>query len=432
MSIPENAPAGLPLTRRSYNLASVWLHWIIAGLILFMVFLGWRLGDHDSMRLSRVNLHKSAGILILFLSFVRIGVRLAYKAPAEPPMPKWQLMAAKALHIGFYVVMIGMPLTGWAMVSTSPRDIPFFGLFNMPHLPVPQTHDTHELFENLHGLIAKLLIYGMIPLHVLAALKHQFVDKDEVVEHMVPGLEPRPLLNWRWIVPLGTVLLAVVLGYGLYRGTPEKSAPPPEGSSPPAMASAAAGAVSLAPSQVSAGSEASSASSPAAVTTWAVDKSATKITFATTFQGEAINGSFGSYTTAIAFDPEQLAKSHVKVAIDLASVSSGDKDRDTTLQSDSFFNTAATPKALFEAKSFSKTDATHFVAHGKLTLHGVTKSLDLPFSLTIRNGVADMKGSTALDRTAFGVGSGDYASTDTIPAGVKVDITLKAKAQPQK
>ena len=432
MSVPENAPSGSPLTRRSYVLASVCLHWIIAGLILFMVFLGWRLGDHDSLRVSRINLHKSVGILILLLSFVRIGVRLAYKAPAEPPMPKWQLVAAKALHVGFYVVMIGMPLTGWAMVSTSVRDIPFFGLFNMPHLPVPQTHDAHEVFENIHGLIAKLLIYGMIPLHVLAALKHQIVDKDEVVEHMVPGLEPRPLLNWRWIVPLGTILLAVVLGYGLYRGTPEKSAPPPEGSSPPAMASAVAGAVSSAAVQAPAAADTSSAAAPEAVTTWGVDKAASKIAFATSFQGEPINGSFSGYTAAIAFDPAQLDKSHVKVTIDLASVASGDNDRDTTLKSDSFFNIAATPKAVFEAKSFTKKDTTHFVAHGTLTLHGKSRAQELPFSLTIRNGVADMKGQATLDRTHFGVGSGDYAATDTIPAAVKVDITLKAKAQPLK
>ncbi|MBW8880959.1 MAG: cytochrome b, partial [Asticcacaulis sp.] len=190
MSVPENAPAHSPLTSAAYNRYSRWLHWLIAGLILFMIFLGWRIEDHDSMRLARVTLHKSIGISILLLSLIRIAVRVAYKAPAEPPMPKWQLLAAKALHLGFYVVMIGMPLTGWLMVSTSPRPIPFFGLFDWPHLPVPQDHETHELFETIHGLIAKLIIYFMIPLHVLAALKHQFVDKDEVVQHMVPGLTP--------------------------------------------------------------------------------------------------------------------------------------------------------------------------------------------------------------------------------------------------
>lgn len=424
----------------SYNRYSRWLHWTIAGLILFMVFLGWRLDPKDPHALGLFFWHKSIGILILLLSLVRIGVRLAYKAPPEPPMPQWQALAAKGLHLLFYVVMIGMPLSGWAMVSTSAREIPFFGIA-WPHLPVPQTHDTHEFFENIHGLVAKLLIYGMIPLHVLAALKHQFVDKDSLFEHMVPGLKSKPVVNWRWIVPLGVVVLAVGFAEGIYRGGPQKVDHAPEGSSPPAMASAAAEAVSSVASDASSAAGSSSSSSSAsssaasvteAVTEWTVDKAASKIAFATTFQGETINGSFGSYAAAIAFDPEQLAKSHVKVTIDLASVASGDNDRDGTLKGESFFNVAATPKAVFEAKSFSKTDATHFVAHGKLTLHGATEPLDLPFSLTIKNGAADMKGQATLDRTAFGVGSGDYASTDTIPAKVKVDITVKAKAQPRK
>jgi len=418
------------LSPHSYNVYSRWLHWIIAGLIIFMVFLGWRLDDHDSLRLSRINLHKSVGILILLLSIVRVVVRLMYKAPPEPPMPAWQAWAAKALHLLFYVAMIGMPLTGWAMVSSSVRDIPFF-MFHWPHLPVPR--DSHDTFEFMHNLGAKLLIYGMIPLHVAAALKHQFVDKDEVIEHMVPGLKPQPVVNWRWIVPLGVVALAVGFGQFLYRGTPQSGGERPSDSAPPAMASAAASEASSAVSSVSSAAASSvssaSSSSAAAVTQWTVDKAASKIGWSTTFQGEAINGAFGGYSAQIAFDPARLEQSHVKVSIDLASVASGDNDRDGTLKSDQFFNVASFPKAVYEASKFTKTDATHFVAHGKLSLHGVTKALDLPFSLTVRNGTADMNGAADLDRTAFSVGSGDYAKTDAIPAVVKVAITVKAKAE---
>lgn len=418
----------------SYNRYSRWLHWLIAGLILFMIFLGWRLGDHDSLRFSRVNLHKSVGITILLLSFVRIGFRLAYKAPPEPPMPAWQAMAAKALHLGFYVVMIGMPLTGWLMVSTSVRDIPFFGLFSWPHIPFlpttgPQAHVVHDFFEDFHGLIAKLIIYLMVPLHVVAALKHQFVDKDTVIQHMVPGLTPKPILNWRWIVPVGVVALAVGFGYGIYRGVPEaggehEGPPPAEGAAPSAETPA-----SEAPVSVAASSEASSTSSElAAVTTWNVDKSATKIAFSTTFSGEAINGAFSSYAAVIAFGAKQLDASHVKVTIDLTSVASGDNDRDSSLKSSDFFATSAFPKAVFEAKSFTQKDAIHFVAHGKLTMHGVTKPCDLPFTLTIKGTAATMSGTTTIDRTAFGVGSGDWAKTDAVPAKVTVSITLKANA----
>ena len=417
--------AAAVMTPASYNRYSRWLHWLIAGLILFMIFLGWRLGDHDSLRLARIALHKSVGISILLLSLVRIGVRLAYRAPLDPPMPKWQALAAKALHIGFYVVMIGMPLTGWLMVSTSPRPIPFFGFFDWPHLPVAQDHDTHEFFEAFHGLIAKAIIYLMVPLHVLAALKHQIIDKDEVIQHMVPGLTPRPLLNWRWIVPLGVGLAAVGFGYGVYRGVPDQpvapaGAPPPEASASVSEASVAVDSMSSANSAVS--------SAVTEVTAWTVDKAHSQIQFATSFQGEAVSGGFSGYTAQIVFDPAHLDASHVKVSIDLASVTSGDVDRDATLKGGDFFNTGVTPKAVFEAKSFTKKDATHFVAHGRLTLRGVTKPCELPFSLTIKNGVADMAGSVAVDRTAFGVGTGEYADTSALPAKVAVTITLKAKA----
>ncbi len=427
------------LSPHSYNIISVWLHWLIAGLIIFMVFLGWRIDPHNPHVLDIVFWHKSTGILILLLSFARLGVRLMYKAPPEPPMPAWQAFAAKALHVLFYVAMIGMPLTGWAMVSTSAREIPFF-FMHWPHMPfVPVSADmenpTHEFFEFFHKLGAKILIYGMIPLHAAAALKHQFVDKDEVLEHMVPGLKPEPVVNWRWIVPVGVVGVAIAAAELIGAGGPARAKAQPPESSPPAMESAAASevstaasAVSSAASSVSSSMASSSSSSATAVTQWTVDKAASKIGWSTTFQGEAINGAFAGYAAQIAFDTDKLEQSHVKVSIDLASVASGDDNRDGTLKSDQFFNVASFPKATYEASKFTKADATHFVAHGKLSLHGVTKALDLPFTLSIKNGTADMSGAVDLDRTAFTVGSGDYAKTDAIPAVVKLAITVKAKA----
>ena len=411
------------LTPTSYNRYSRYIHWLMAFLILFMVFLGWRFDDKDTLLFNRANLHKSIGILIFLLTFLRIGLRMVYKAPPEPPMPKWQALAAQVLHVAFYVVMIGLPLSGWLMVSTSIREIPFFGIA-WPHLPVPQTHEAHETFETAHGLIAKLLFYAMIPLHVLAALKHQFVDNDAVVEHMVPGLKPRPILNYRWLLPIGVVVLAVALGFGILRGTPLETGEP---AAPPVETTDTSASVEATTSEA-ASQSASASSEAAAVNNWIVDKTATKIAFSTTFSGEAINGGFSAYSATIAFDPEQLDKSRVKVTIDLASVNSGDNDRDGTLKSASFFNIASTPKAVFEATSFTKKDATHFVAKGKLTLHGKTQPVTLPFTLTIKNDVATMSGNVDLDRTAFGVGSGEWAATDSIPAKVSVAISLKAKA----
>ncbi|MBP2158844.1 MULTISPECIES: cytochrome b/b6 domain-containing protein [Asticcacaulis] len=418
----------------SYNRYSRWLHWLIAFLILLNVFLGWRLDAESPWFRSIINLHKSIGISILLLTFVRIAVRLAYKAPPEPPMPKWQALAAKTLHLGFYVVMIAMPLSGWLMVSTSARPIPFF-FMEWFHLPVPQgdapnAKAIHETFEAIHNLVAKLLIYGMIPLHVLAALKHQLVDKDNLLEHMVPGLKSRPIANWRWIVPLGVILLAVGIGYGVYNGKP-KTAPAPQ---PAAEAVASAEAetgdpVAEASVSVAASASVSETASAMPVARWTVDKSVTKISFSTVFQGETVTGAFPGYTADIAFDPEQLDKSRVKVTIDLASVTASNNDYADSLKGASFFDTANFAKAVFDARKFEKTGGDKYVAHGRLTLHGVTKAVDLPFTLTIKDGVAQMKGSTNVDRIAHGVGSGEWASTDEIPAKIKVDITLKAKSK---
>ncbi len=406
----------------SYNRYSRYLHWLMAFLIIFMVCLGWRFGDKDTLLFDRANLHKSIGILIFLLTFVRIALRLAYRAPPEPQMPKWQAIAAQALHFAFYAVMIGLPLSGWLMVSTSVREIPFFGL-HWPHLPVPQTHDAHDALAAIHGLIAKILFFAMLPLHVLAALKHQFLDRDTVVEHMVPGLKPVPVLNYRWLLPVGVVGLAFALGYGVLRGVPfsqhtTPAARPPTIVNPPEASSATVSAA--------AEDSSSSAVSKTSVPDWTIDKTATSIDFETTFSGEPVRGGFGAYSATIVFDPQQLDKSHVRVIIDLASVDSHEDDRDGTLKSESFFDVANTPKAIFDAKNFVRTDDTHFIARGKLTMHGVTKPLSLPFELKINGSRATMSGTTTLDRTAFSVGTGEWAATDTIPGSVTVRIKLSA------
>jgi cytochrome b561/polyisoprenoid-binding protein YceI len=418
------------MTPLSYNRYSRYLHWLMAALLIFMVILGWRFDSEDSLRLARSGLHKSTGILILVLTLIRIGLRIAYKPPAEIEALKWQMLAAKAAHWGFYGLMLGLPITGWLMVSTSPREIPFYGLFQVPHLPVPVKpaagwHEAHELFETGHGLLAKLLIYALIPLHIAAALKHHFIDKDVTMSHMVPGLTPKPVANWRWILPAGVLIAGFGLGYGVLMGTPnpkEEEAPAPAEASVSSSAS-----VETASASSSSVSSSSSSSASAAVPTWIVDKAASKLNFISSFEGDKLTGHFSTYQAAITFDPAQLDKSHVKVTFDLASAATGDGDRDTTLKSDAFFGVTTFPKAVFEASKFTATGKDAYLAKGKLTLHGVTKPFDLPFSLVIKDGMADMKATAELDRLTFGVGTGEWQATTSVPAKVKLQFGLKAR-----
>jgi cytochrome b561 len=113
----------------------------------------------------------------------------------------WERIAANTVYVLFYVAMIGMPLSGWIMVSASKTiiqyPINFFGLFHWPAigpltaLPHDQQHQVHELFSTVHSAGA-WLIYGLLLLHVGAALRHQFIRRDEVVWRMAPLIRRRP------------------------------------------------------------------------------------------------------------------------------------------------------------------------------------------------------------------------------------------------
>lgn len=162
----------------------------------------------------------------------------------------------------------------------------------------------------------------------------------------------------------------------------------------------------------------------AAATDYAVQPAASTLGFSGTFQGEAFQGQFGQWTAAISYDPGDLAGSHFDVEVSLASVKTGDNDRDSALPGADFFNVAKFPKAHFVTTSIHKVGAT-VVADGNLTLRGVTKpvSLDVAFEPQGSGAMLDVSGS--VKRLDFGVGTGDYADTSVIGADVKITAHLQ-------
>ena len=109
-------------------------------------------------------------------------------------MKGWEIVAAKITHIGFYVLMIGMPLLGWAMISASrlPIQNELFYLIPLPDLPGISASEALEArFKTLHELGAKLIVLLFI-LHVGGALKHHFIERDGVLARMIPALRKRP------------------------------------------------------------------------------------------------------------------------------------------------------------------------------------------------------------------------------------------------
>jgi cytochrome b561 len=171
-------------TVQRYNTVAVILHWVTALLIIYMLIWGGGLiKSRQAMDPFYPSIHASIGISILALSVLRLVWRLMNPPPPDVPMPMWQQTASHALHWAFYAMLVLLPLTGLAALDQSiagrhPEfaNLSFFNLFAMPHFSMPWFGSTHELLTNL--------TWALLALHVVAALKHQFIDKDRLMNRM--------------------------------------------------------------------------------------------------------------------------------------------------------------------------------------------------------------------------------------------------------
>src|ERR1700761_883749 len=153
--------------RSRYAMGAILLHWIIALAIVAQISLAWRFkGDHSPTGFALTQLHKSIGITVLLLSLIRLGWRVDTPPPPEPAgLKPWERGLSQVVHWGFYVIMIGMPLTGWILVSASKTAIPtlLYGVVHWPNIPgvgdlAPAAKESwHKAGEVGHGLLAKLI-----------------------------------------------------------------------------------------------------------------------------------------------------------------------------------------------------------------------------------------------------------------------------------
>ncbi|HQR90703.1 MAG: cytochrome B [Caulobacter sp. 12-67-6] len=422
-------------TRTRYTTVAIVIHWLIAAAIIFQIILGWRAGDgpKGQTTFALYQLHKSIGITILLLSLFRLAWKLTHKSPPPPVgQPNWERIASHVVHWGFYVIMIGLPLTGWIIVSASRTNIPtlLYGVVPWPHLPLLPDLTAgakavwHDIGEIGHGMLVKTT-YLLLLLHLGAVAKHQILDKDAVFSHMAPGARP----GWKepraWLAAAG--LAAVIAAGYLYMPAVKPAVAAPVVAEEPMTPEPAAASATPADAPVSTEAAPAPMESPLKdPVAWTVSKGG-KLGFTASWSGEALEGSFTRWSADILFSPEALDRSKLTVSIDTASAQTGDAQRDESLPSGDFFDTAAHPKATFTATKFRKTGEGRYVADGTLSLRGVSKPLSLPFSLKIDGDTATARGVTTLDRTAFGVGQGEWASTDQIAANVKVSFALTAR-----
>jgi cytochrome b561 len=166
------------------------LHWLLAACILAMLFIGVGMASTVAPKvLPLVAIHKSLGITILVLALIRLAVRLRSGAPPLPAdLPAPMKLAAHLSHYAFYALMIGMPLIGWAMLSAAAYPIVVFGGIHLPAI-LPQSDSLHSILWGAHFTLA-FLFFGLILLHLAAALFHAWVRRDGVFEAMAPVPAP--------------------------------------------------------------------------------------------------------------------------------------------------------------------------------------------------------------------------------------------------
>jgi cytochrome b561 len=186
---PVSSPASSPKAR--YTLTAIALHWVLAVAILTAFGVGLYIAGlpFSPAKLKLINWHKWAGVTILFLSVLRLLWRLTHRPPALPAqiesaMPGWQRAAYHGTHHLMYLLFFAVPLLGWAYSSAKGFPIVWFGVLPLPDLVAPNP-ELAEAIKPLHGLAAWGLI-GLVALHVGAALKHQFIDRDGLLSRMRP------------------------------------------------------------------------------------------------------------------------------------------------------------------------------------------------------------------------------------------------------
>ena len=170
-----------------YGSLSIGIHWLM--LLLFIAVYGsvelrvfFEKGSVPREALK--TWHFMLGMLVFVLVWLRIAVRLTGTTPDIQPAPaKWQDLSAKLLHLALYVLMIGMPVTGWLLLSASGKVIPFFGL-ELPAL-IGANKDLASQLKAVHEFVGTTGYY-LLGLHAAAALYHHYIKRDNTLTRMLP------------------------------------------------------------------------------------------------------------------------------------------------------------------------------------------------------------------------------------------------------
>jgi cytochrome b561 len=165
------------------------IHWTTVGLIAAVLILAWTWPNGkargDSLWLL---LHESAGLVILALTVVRIAIRSSQDVPPESHMlTRFEAVTSRLTHVLLYVLMIGMPATGFLWATSTGKPVDVFGMFEIPPL-LPPIDTLHAIARALHKF-GQYAVYALVGLHAAGGLFHFIVRRDDVMGRMLPWAE---------------------------------------------------------------------------------------------------------------------------------------------------------------------------------------------------------------------------------------------------
>lgn len=170
-----------------YGSVSMAFHWISALIVIFLLPLGFLMDllPRGEMKMATYGLHKSLGISVLALTVFRaVWHNISAVPPPVKTLKPMERNISGAVSKLLYFFLVSVPLAGWFMSSAAGRSFKFFGTFTLPVL-IKTDENIHKFFEELHGALAIILLL-LISLHIAAALRHHFIEKNDVLQRMIP------------------------------------------------------------------------------------------------------------------------------------------------------------------------------------------------------------------------------------------------------
>jgi cytochrome b561 len=170
-----------------YSATAIGLHWLIALLIVCGFYLGWIMTDIPGFtptKLKYFSWHKWIGVTVFMLAVLRVIWRATHSAPPMPDMPRWQIGVAHLTHFLLYVLMLVIPASGYLYSSAAGLQVVYLGVLPLPTIIGPDKALKATL--RLVHIALNYTLLVLVAMHVLAALKHHFIDRDGLLGRMLP------------------------------------------------------------------------------------------------------------------------------------------------------------------------------------------------------------------------------------------------------